>query len=90
MIGKSDGGGLRLRQRVVASGGMWGLFGQVLKFLQVGLALFFQNVGPGMGGEGNKRCLSPYLAIFQFLESKCMFGLFSLASGISRFVRGCE
>ena len=78
MTRRSGGGGLRLRRRVVTSRATLGLFGKDLMVLQEGLALFFQNEGPGMGGERNKRCLSHRLAIFQFLENHRGFGLFWL------------
>ena len=41
------------------------------------VALFFQDEGPSMGGERNKRHLSPRLAVFQILEKQRLGGLFS-------------
>ena len=57
----------------MAHGGCWwchGFSGQDLKVLQVGLASFFQDKGPGMGGERNKRRLSPRLALFKFWKTR--------------------
>ena len=49
-----------------------------LEVLQVGLALFFQDKGPSIGGARSKRRLSPRLDVFQFLENHGGCGWFGL------------
>ena len=53
------------------------------------MALVFQDEGFGMGGERNKRRLSPRLAVFQILENQEVVDYFGLISGIIGLMRSC-
>ena len=46
-----------------------------LEFLQVRLALFFQDKGPSVGGQINRTRLSPYLVVFQMLACTALIWL---------------
>ena len=72
---------------MIGLGGACGLCECDLEVLQVGLASFFQDKGPSVGGERNKHHLSPHLVVFSFRKTREVVDCLGFESGIFGLMR---